>query len=76
MLAGITTTAVDNFYNRGNITTTGIFSTSAKDIFLLNEEIASFTGDIRWRNHYYRRNLWFNNRWWYNRKLRKHRSHQ
>ena len=42
--AGFTTTAVDNFYNRGNITT-GIFSTSAKDIFLLNEEIASFTGE-------------------------------
>ena len=39
-----TINAIDNFYNRGNITT-GIFSTSAKDIFLLNEEIASFTGE-------------------------------
>ena len=34
--------AVDNFYNRGNITTTSNFTTSAKSVFLLNEEIDSF----------------------------------
>ena len=33
--------AVDNFYNRGNITATN-FTTSAKSVFLLNEEINSF----------------------------------
>ena len=42
--------AVDNFYNRGNITTTSnftttsSFTTSAKSVFLLNEEIDSFVG--------------------------------
>ena len=36
--------AVDNFYNRGNITTTSSFTTSAKNVFLLNEEIDSFVG--------------------------------
>ena len=34
-------TAVDNFYNRGNITATN-FTASAKSVFLLNREINSF----------------------------------
>ena len=37
-------TAVDNFYNRGNITTTSGFNTGARNIFFFNEEIDSFTG--------------------------------
>ena len=37
-------TAVDNFYNRGNITTTSGFNTGARNIFFINEEIDSFTG--------------------------------
>ena len=36
-------TAVDNFYNRGNITATN-FTASAKSVFLLNREINSFDG--------------------------------
>ena len=34
--------AVDNFYNRGNITADNFNITSAKSVFLLNEEINSF----------------------------------
>ena len=34
--------AVDNFYNRGNITTTSGFNTGARNIFFFNEEIDSF----------------------------------
>ena len=35
--------AVDNFYNRGNITAAN-FTTSAKSVFLLNREIDSYDG--------------------------------
>ena len=34
--------AVDNFYNRGNITATNFNITRAKSVFFLNKEIDSF----------------------------------
>ena len=37
-----TIAAVDNFYNRGNITITSGFNTGARNIFFFNEEIDSF----------------------------------
>ena len=37
-------TAVDNFYNRGNITATNFNIIRAKDIFFLNKEIDSYDG--------------------------------
>ena len=42
LLQIISITAVDNFYNRGNITADNFNITRAKSVFFLNEEIDSF----------------------------------